>query len=117
MDLRECALEEVGEMACVVCGDVFELPNAGFETLVAILLHAVVEGEGFVLQHEEDVRAVDDGSAGEVAESQHCLDGILQRHPVKRELHRWRQTCIPLVQLVVKFNYQRVQLRNRRCSG
>ena len=64
-------------MAFVVRSDVLDLSHAGFEAFATGFLHAGFVGDVFVCEDRLDVGPEDDGAAGEVAESQDCLDLVL----------------------------------------
>lgn len=97
-------------------GDVLELANTSLQAFVAIILYTRIHCKTFVLQNKKDIWPKDDRPASKVAQSQNSLHRILQRDSVQRELHCLWQACVPLVQLVVQFYDQWVQLSDR-CSS
>ena len=76
-NLRQRALEQIRQMPRMVRGDVLELPNTGFQALVAVFLHIGIHSEALILQNMEDVGSENNCPASEISQPQNGLYWVL----------------------------------------
>ena len=77
-------------------GDVFDLSDTSFETFTAGFLYAGLEGDVLVAKYGLDVGAEYYCAAGEVPESEDCLDLVAGWKAFAWESHWGGEAFVPL---------------------